>query len=515
MTAAISPLFWVRVPALVDYPDHLARMWILAQRGNIPALAANYQIHWRILPDLAMDLVVPPISRVVSIEAAGRLFIALTVLTLIGGTASLHRVLHGRWAVWPLWSALFVYNAVLFWGFLNCLFGIGASLFALSGWIATRGWRPAPRILLFSVVASLLFLFHLFAFGLYAMTVALFELDGRIRQRRIPLREAFSLITAGAQFVPGLVLWFVSLRHGGPTVTLYGSLANKLYALIAPFTFGYVPTPFDLVVGLLAFAFLAWAIRTRSLTLATEFRRPLAVVAVAAVAMPNVLSGSWAADLRLPVALTFLLIAGSQVRIASRRTTAAFAAVAFCVLGLRIWAVTQSWRDYDRQFVEFRSASRVIAPGSRLMIVEGVIPGRDAGLPGVPRFFAVRQSVAYFHMPELAVIDRSAFVPYIFTGWTTIEVAPRNREAAESAGSPAAPEELRRGADPGQRKSLDTRRNMFGERPYWRDWPEKFDFALWIDFGSPPKNVSSHLHPLVAGSFFEIYRIERPASRAP
>ena len=26
---ALSPLLWVRVPPLVDYPNHLARMWIL------------------------------------------------------------------------------------------------------------------------------------------------------------------------------------------------------------------------------------------------------------------------------------------------------------------------------------------------------------------------------------------------------------------------------------------------------------------------------------------------------
>ncbi len=514
MIAPISPLLWVRVPALVDYPDHLARMWILAQRGNIPALAANYQIHWRILPDLAMDLIVPPISRVVSIEAAGRVFIALTVLTLIGGTASLHRVLYGRWAVWPLWSALFVYNAVLFWGFLSCLFGIGASLFALSGWIATRGWRPAPRILVFSAVASLLFLFHLFAFGFYGLTVALYELDSLVRERRIPVSGTLSLIAAGAQFVPGLVLWFVSLKHGGPTVTLYGSLGDKLHALIAPFTFGYVPTPFDLIVGLLAFAFLVWAIRTRSLNLAPEFRRPLAIMAVVAIAMPNTLSGSWAADLRLPVALTFLLIASSQVRIASRRTTATFAAIAFCVLGLRIWAVSQSWRDYDRQFAEFRAASRVIAPGSRLMIVEGAIPEGAARLPGVPRFFAVRHREAYWHMPELAIIDRSIFVPDVFTGWSTIDVTPRNRDVAEPIGLPATPEELRRGADPTKRQSLDARRNIFGERPYWWDWPDQFDYLLWIDFGSPPKDVPSHLHLLVAGSFFEIFRIEQPVVRA-
>ncbi|TMJ62181.1 MAG: hypothetical protein E6G81_02750, partial [Alphaproteobacteria bacterium] len=74
---ALSPLLWVRVPPLVDYPNHLARIWILVHGTEIPDLLANYQIHWRVLPDLAMDLVVSMLSPVLSVEDAGRVFVAL------------------------------------------------------------------------------------------------------------------------------------------------------------------------------------------------------------------------------------------------------------------------------------------------------------------------------------------------------------------------------------------------------------------------------------------------------
>jgi hypothetical protein len=509
----IAPLFWVRVPALVDYPNHLARMWILAQHGRIPTLSANYSIDWRILPDLAMDLVVPPLAQIMPIEAAGRVFIALTMLSLIGGAATLHRVLHGRWSVWPLCSVLFVYNAVLFWGFLSCLFGIGAYLFALSGWIATRQWRAAPRILLFAAVASLLLLLHLFAFGVYGLSVALYEAGERIRERRISLPSFASLIAAGLQFLPGLVLWRLSLEHSGSSVTHYGSLAAKLYALLSPFTFGYLPVPLDGVVGLVAVAFLAFAVVTRSLRIAPQLRLPLAGLAIAALAMPNVLSGSWSADLRLPVTLVFLLIAASRFSPTRPRAAALLAALALSVFGLRIWTVTQSWRDYDRDFAEFRSAARVIAPGSRLMIVERLAAKRISGLPGVPTGLAVLQRVAFIHMAALAVIDRSAFVPYMFTGWTTIAVTPRNRDIAQRVGWPATPDELRKSADPEERGTLDTGPDIYGERPYWRDWPNRFDFVLWIDFGSRPNDVPRQLRPVAHASFFEIYRVERLAPR--
>src|SRR4051812_9616582 len=49
--ALLAPLLFVTVPPLVDYPNHLARMWILVQRGSIAELGRNYILHWRILPD--------------------------------------------------------------------------------------------------------------------------------------------------------------------------------------------------------------------------------------------------------------------------------------------------------------------------------------------------------------------------------------------------------------------------------------------------------------------------------
>ena len=60
----LSPLLWAAVPPLIDYPDHLARMWVLLHARDIPALASNYIVDWRLLPNLAMDLVVPALAQV-------------------------------------------------------------------------------------------------------------------------------------------------------------------------------------------------------------------------------------------------------------------------------------------------------------------------------------------------------------------------------------------------------------------------------------------------------------------
>src|SRR6202035_5561389 len=169
-----------------------------------------------------------------------------------------------------------------------------------------------------------------------------------------------------------------------------------------------------------------------------------------------------------------------------RQAVVSFAAAAFLMFGLRVWTVTHTWRDYDRWFTEFRQASAVIAPGARLLVVAAELP-KPEDFPSAPRLLAKLESFPFIHMAALAVMDRAAFFPYLFTGWTTIDVAPRNETVSQRQAVPATPEELTKSADPEQVNSLDIDANFLGERPYWRNWPETFDFVLWIDFSKAQK----------------------------
>jgi hypothetical protein len=66
--------------------------------------------------------------------------------------------------------------------------------------------------------------------------------------------------------------------------------------------------------------------------------------------------------------------------------------------------------------------------------------------------------------------------------------------------------------DPGRVQPRDSAlisTNLLLEPPYSRNWPQTFDFVLWIDFGSAPKPELRNLQPVASGSFFEIYRVVR------
>jgi hypothetical protein len=513
----LSPLLWASVPPLVDYPNHLARMWILVNAGRIPELASNYAAHWRLLPNLAMDLIVPALALVMPVELAGRLFIALTMLALLGGTVALHRALQGRVGLWPLCSLLFIYNTALFWGLLNFLFGAGAYLLAFSGWIATRHWRIAPRIAAFSAIATLLFILHLFAFGLYGLSIMSYELGSRLRQQGRSIENLVSWVLTGLQFIPAIGLWLwllVTATGAEPTYTAYGSVIDHIYALIAPVTFGK-PAPIDIVFIACFGLFVIYVVNRRSLKILPEMRLPLLVLAVAAILIPNWLSGSWLADVRLPVILPFVFIASTRLERAGGRVVRLFATAAVVLLATRVWAISETWYDYDLHFAEFRATSRVIPRGARLLFVEGTMPEAYRQIPSVPAVLASRWERTFSNMEALAVIDRAAFIPGLFLTWTPVSPTARNAGLFSTSLPPPdlTPEMLLQGSGASSNEQLASSSDRTDALGYWQDWPKDFDFVLWIDFGRPPPSPVDHLQLSASGSFFRIYRVLRPTSQ--
>src|ERR1700693_4797737 len=58
----LSPVIAFDYPAMVDYPNHLARMFLLSREG-LPEPNKFYEITWALYPNLAMDVVVPLWAR--------------------------------------------------------------------------------------------------------------------------------------------------------------------------------------------------------------------------------------------------------------------------------------------------------------------------------------------------------------------------------------------------------------------------------------------------------------------
>jgi hypothetical protein len=165
--ALCAPLLIPGMPPLTDLPNHMVRMMLLAgQLGGSP-VASHYRVHWVFVPDLGMDLLVPPLLHLMSANAAAKLLVAFIVIGWMGGLGLLGRALHGRWSPWFLTAAFTAWNGGLLAGFINYCLSSMLAFWAAGAWLLLRQRAATPRGLVGLAALALpmgfvLFVAHLF-----------------------------------------------------------------------------------------------------------------------------------------------------------------------------------------------------------------------------------------------------------------------------------------------------------------------------------------------------------------
>lgn len=398
---AAVPVVAVRTLPLLDYPNHLARMHIIASYDSSRFLHEFYSLTWRPVPNLAMDLVIPALARIMPLEWAGKVFFLFTFLLIAGGTAALHRVLFRRWSAWPLLAFLLLYNRSLLWGFGNFLFGVSLAITAAAAWIGLREKPAALRLALGSVLALAVFFSHFFAFGAYGLLILGYEI-ARLRQqgRLATIGGARELAIAAAQFIPALAI-FVASAHKEAGAILYSRLFRKIDIL-----FNIVDnyfTWFDVLSLILLVGFFVFGAVRRRITLSRVMVLPLLGLCLAQLLMPNRILGAAGVDHRMPLVLALVLIGATDGAIADlRRQNAVALALALLFLA-RMAVVTAMWIDQDRTLAPMVAAFAKLPPGSRVAVAS------PAGSVHVSR-----RDPPLVHLAALAVVEADAFVPTLF-----------------------------------------------------------------------------------------------------
>ncbi|MEJ1968123.1 MAG: hypothetical protein WDN03_05710 [Rhizomicrobium sp.] len=184
LAAAIlaAPLWCVAMPAMPDYPAHLASFYLI---GGGPS--AYYTVAWDFLPNLASEALVPLAAKLLPLGTAARVFLTLTVFFWVLGPAAIQYALFGRVSFGALFAALFAYNANFQWGFFNYTFATGLSFLAFAAWIATDRRRTPTHSLGFALAFTAIYFAHLFALAVLLLAIAGFEISGwrQNQERRV------------------------------------------------------------------------------------------------------------------------------------------------------------------------------------------------------------------------------------------------------------------------------------------------------------------------------------------
>jgi len=493
---------------LADYMNHLARMYVIAGLGTDSDLARFYEIDWQLIPNLMMDLIVPPLQRLVNVYVAGQLYIAMSFVMILSGTLALNRQLFGRWSVLPLIAFPLLYNKVFLIGTLNYVFGIGLCLWALAVWVQLRDRGMLLRLAASAAFVFALFLCHLFALGLYGLGLFAYELyrigaiyarrprpqSAGISQRR-SLFPLIDFVATGLPFLPVLPLLMMS-----PTWGLRGSFmwefAGKLEGVVfAVEAYSHAAT--IILTGIVAFA-AGWAIRQQALKLHPFGYVLLAIGALAYLAMPRIIFDTYMADQRMPIALVFMAVACAHINMRHQQVRRGFATVLVLLLAIRVFEVETVWADMSRVTTSFRESTRHIDRGAQVLVAYAdAQAGEDT------------RDQPLVHAASLAVIERSALVATNFTvpGKQVLRVREQYRAQVDTAdGTPPHIDELLEVAeDPSSEKSA-----------YWKQWTVDFDY-LYVLFTEPnyENPDPALLTAIFAGDRFVLYRInrsERPAA---
>jgi hypothetical protein len=390
-----APLFSTVLPPLVDYPNHLARLQLIATGGD-----EFYAVRWAPLPDLAADLVVPVLARAMPLELAGKLFLVMSFTLLAGGTLWLNHVTSGRWRWWPLLAFALLYNRSLLWGFINYLFGLGVALCGVALWLSLdeRRWLRVP---VSAAVALGCFFSHFAAFGIYALAIAGVELLpvlSLIRARRYG-NAGERIALAAVQFiVPAIIfLGFAPHASGGPISFAFWRKFDLLFSVFDNYSRPFDVGCFVLFVGLISA--LAWR---RRLAIAPRLGIALAFVAAAYVLLPNQAFSGSGADHRVPVALFLLLIAATWPSAPlPRRAALAVGFAVTAVFAARMAVIEGLWLKSGAVYAAEIAVIDTLPRGAKLAVA---FPTREVSAGGIPQL----------HVATLAAAWRAAFVPTVF-----------------------------------------------------------------------------------------------------
>jgi hypothetical protein len=240
--ALVLPLWVVKYPPILDYPNHLARWFVIFHiHDSHYQFSQLYTVDWKPYPYILLDLVAVPMQYLSNIYIVGKLILTLCVLSVPFGTWFFLRRTNPENQYLALYAALMAYNPQFLMGSLQNEFSIGLCFVALGVWVTYTLSPSLAKWVLLSLLVTLIYLTHLIGFAVAGVAVTCFCLFARK-----PLR---TLLFSWLLFVPGTICYILSQRNlprGGPAYLTYTTLSGRLKDLAFPFR-GYT-TRLDILI---------------------------------------------------------------------------------------------------------------------------------------------------------------------------------------------------------------------------------------------------------------------------
>ena len=534
LTMAIGTLAWAvlstPIPPLLDYPNHLARLWLQAGGVREPPFNSIYAIDLTsVRTNIGIDLLAAALGRTLPIETLGQWLVLVAVVLPPLGAALLNRAAFGGTHWWQVGLPLLAWNWTLIAGFLNFQIGLGVALLAAAADPALRRCAsPLGAFLLRAAIAGLLLLTHAFAALFYAGLLAALAFGsawkplrsmqgvgqgiGRAMLVVLPIALPVLLAWLSAPALPGAqedaatqTSWLGGFSLRAKIVTLFSGIAayKSFYDL--------------LFVGLLALP-VVWALLVGRLRVHAGLALAALGLLLLTFAVPPKVAGTYFVDARFPVMAVLAAAAALRPELTAsawpRRTAveALLASALMVLVGARAAWVAGIWHERQADIASLRRALSHVAPGEAVLQVTHsmTVPARRSAPRG--RYYGGGGPMLYEHLPALAVPWRQAFVPILFAsrGKQPLRVLPPWDEIAGPDNTTAV--SVHRLAD-------EIHATLPENTEYVREWRTRNDYVLVLNADQPddegPMAMPPELRLMADEGFARLYQIDSPARVTP
>ena len=514
----LGPFLVARVPPLTDYPNHLARYWLIAGGMMDPILAPFYRIDWsNAVTNVGVDRVVSLLAPLASGLVLGHIAVVAAALLPPLGVLALNAAISRRVTPWQALFPVAAWSTTFLMGFINFQIGLGLALLfvAIDPLVQPRFWRGAVwmRVPLGLILATN----HLFGLMFYGVLLAglamgpksLLPWDGPDIGRRL-LRAALAgawcliplaILATHRHALPGAQPPLRDIDHSIQYNVMPGKLAT-LFSTLASYNLTQ-----EIVLALALIALFTWLNRRRALVAHTGLMVACAGLVGLAILAPSRAAGASWVDRRFPVMALFCLLAALQLRAGlSRRFGLAVGAGALGLACLQSAWVGWNWRAMNRDMNAVRKVLADVPPGAAILPLQ-----HDPSLavkwhaPAGRYMFAVGDAT-FRHFDALAVPLRRAFVPNLFSarGLQPLRVLGAWDGVVEHNGGDLAS------------VSALTRRPLPDEASYIPGWRGRFDYVLVLNADMPdqsgPFRPPPELTLVSANRFAQLWRVTRPHS---
>ncbi len=461
--ASLLPTLLVDIPAMADYLDHLARMYVLTDAGT-PNENPYYEVLFALYPNLAMDLAVPQLAKFTSVENATRMFFLLAQVLVITGAIAVELAAKQRHEL-AAFAALLTLQSIAFsYGFVNFEFGVGVALFGIASWIACEHRRWYVRFTVHALFVCVLFVAHFFALGVYGLTLGLYELR-RIFVDRFNIWRATAtvLMLAG----PALAMMVITYQTGGAI----GGTENEWLFSWKPIWFALSLNGYDIRLSAASMAallvVLGYLAAKRQLEISDTGKWIGIGFLIAFIALPFKIFDSRMADVRVIAAAFLILPAFLSFRYSKQSAIVAGLIISTLVV-LNAGYVAHVWLSYRSDYAEMKASFALLLPSSFILVGDS----RTGKVPPT-----LLTDAPMYRAPTLAVHYAKAFVSSLYTiaGQVPVEARPRwqhlDVSAATESYTPPSLASLR---------ALAMGQQVTDAPHYLRHWTKDFQYVYLI-----------------------------------